>query len=486
MEQIAAVIQFGVVYQGTLNRDMIDRFTIKFKPRIGPVKVTTLVSQIKLHNLKPSETHGALCNRLPLAAIDHLRAAGYQIVVKMNEGVATINPTCLRELYPSQQLIVSWLMANVYTPERVLAGTASTCMNIRAGTGKTRIAGALAAAIGERALYVVPQVELARQTVADLRVMFGDNAVGLYPSPWDITVVVINTAVKMSNDEIAQYGLIIYDEVHKYVSASRAEFLYRSYVKHRFAMSATTDDRRDGLDSVNTWHFTVDGRVVDALTVPGFSYDDTEFIMSADIVKYSGPPDFTKRIEGENGMLSASKMWGQLMTDPYRMSLLMTEFMTLWDAGHSIYVFAEEREHVILLHKHIHAAVGDAVCAPELFVFMGGCKNSAEVVENARVIVTTYGYAGTGVSIARMTAILHATSRRAQIVQIIGRIRRRDGDMTAPRKVVYINDVKSGLGGQVVDQIAAYKFYDFPYETRSVSWKDITLSTPIASSADAE
>ena len=130
MAQLAAVIQFGVVYQGVLARDMIDRFTIRFKPRIGPVKVTTLVGQIKLHNLKPSETHGTLCNRLPLAAIDHLRRASYQIVVKMNDGVAAIHPTYLRELYPSQQLIVSWLMANIYTPERVAAGTASTCMNI--------------------------------------------------------------------------------------------------------------------------------------------------------------------------------------------------------------------------------------------------------------------------------------------------------------------------------------------------------------------
>lgn len=512
MAASAIITQYGIMIK-TLTAEQAKAVramcTIRYQPKIGPQQITAVYDA----SYPTGELAGVLnyncrtCWRLPLAAISLLREFGISIkAVKppSQPHVFTIH----RELYPSQQLIVSWLMERYYTPAKMRTGLASAIINIRAGTGKTRIAGAIAAAIGQRCLYIVPRVELARQTFKDLRALLGDESAGLYPSAHPIAVAVINTAMKLTPEQIREYGFLIFDEVHEFVSSARAAFMFRCYIP-RLGMSATTADRVDKLDRVNELHFSTAGRVIQAEEVPGFSYDETKFNMSAVVIKYFGPPEYTKLLKNEaTDMLSTALQWEQLMNDPYRWEVIHCAFERLISRGHHIYIFAEQRAHVEALRNSVVKWLANPadVAAPELDegisiaadiaeppapseppelleppapaiqqdkqaqAWMGGCKNSADVINHARVIITTYGYAGTGVSIARMTAILHATSRRSKLSQILGRIRRRDGDMSAPREVIYISDRRAGFSSQLKPQLTAYDYYDMPVTYVSVHW----------------
>jgi DNA polymerase III delta prime subunit len=57
----------------------------------------------------------------------------------------------------------------------------------------------------------------------------------------------------------------------------------------------------------------------------------------------------------------------------------------------------------------------------DLTVMMGGASKETikEAQEKARIILTTYGYSGTGVSIVKQNAIVFATPRKSNMIQIV-------------------------------------------------------------------
>ncbi len=118
------------------------------------------------------------------------------------------------------------------------------------------------------------------------------------------------------------------------------------------------------------------------------------------------------------------------------------------------------------------------VAAPELDdvgEFVGGIKDAqvTALKTNARILLTTFGYSSTGISIDKMTAIVFATPRRANMQQILARILRRGGDLTITRRVIDIIDNRTPMRGQYADRALAYDFYWMDVEMQKKNWQEL-------------
>ena len=193
---------------------------------------------------------------------------------------------------------------------------------------------------------------------------------------------------------------------------------------------------------------------------------------------------------------------------PVRLQLIVREIRSLYDWSdgddkHCIYVFAEEIEGLRSIYREIKKTFVDVV-APEIDMvdpagdpvvdaddvddvidpplqnkqnrqdefshnfgeFIGGIKDKTveSLKQNARVLLTTYAYSGTGVSIDKMTAMVFATPRRSNMKQILARILRRGGNKRIRRKVIDIVDDKTPIKYQYGSRLIAYEFYGMNVE----------------------
>ena len=123
----------------------------------------------------------------------------------------------------------------------------------------------------------------------------------------------------------------------------------------------------------------------------------------------------------------------------------------------------------------IAADIGVDLDAAGLNMFTGGL--SAEAVSaistSGRVLFSTFSYAGTGVSIPKMTAMMFLTPRKAAMKQIIPRCLRRGSDLTIPRVVIDIVDVGTCLKKQFAVRKIALDHYGFKCVNVKVDWREL-------------
>ena len=527
--------RMGVQYNAFLKK-----LIVTFYPDVGPPKKVQLYSFVTLNN---EQNDSVACVSLPRT----LKIALEKIIpieVSYASPRYIEKPLALQiNLFENQKILVKHLLELVYTPERIKAGTASAILNLRPGMGKTfvaaglinelRIAGAAGvagAAPGKpfRTLYVVPKRPLAVQGVRDLRACFyseeGGNApggivIGQFLSKekkkdkstnhanQDITVIVIDSALRQSREFFAGYSLVIFDEVHTYCTDIRKEVFRRGASWACLGMSGTTEDRKDGFDVISHKELAFDG-IIRAEKIPGFTYEDVVFRTDVTVVRYKGPPEFTKDLIHEStGKMFTPYMNKQFISDPHRMKVALHYLreLYLWRGfappgtpdseipKHNIYVFCEELEPLKKIHAMLRETIAELergkaapavgvpvaggpnediagpVVAPELLDvahFVGGTKNTIieNMINNARVFLTTYGYAGTGISMNKMTAIIFLTPRRAGMLQILPRILRRSGDKNIVRRVIDIVDSKTRIKYQYGDRSLAYDYYGMNVE----------------------
>lgn len=404
------------------------------------------------------------------------------------------------ELFENQKIIIEYLCDKIFTQERIANGTATAILNLRAGMGKTFVAGGVISRLKLRTLYIVPKRPLMIQGVKDLRNCFhsddvNDLKIGSFSkdktkdgknisAEQDITFIVINSAMDQPIPFFAGYSLIILDEVHSYCSAQRREIFRLATSPAMLGMSATTEERNDGFDAIAHKELAFDG-IIRAENIPGFTYENVEFKCEVNVIKYYGPPEFTQSLKHDStGRIFTPYMNAQFLRDPYRMKLAISELRKLYDwmgshgEQHCIYVFCEEREPLKTVFDKLKKSFGDDVDAPELNdvgEFIGGIKDTriTELKNTARILLTTYGYSGTGISIDKMTAILFLTPRRSNMKQILARILRRGGDLTIPRKVVDIVDHKTAIKYQYSSRLLAYEFYGMNIKELRISFDQI-------------
>jgi hypothetical protein len=372
--------------------------------------------------------------------------------------------------------------------------------------GKTYVAAAVIARLGLRCLYIVPKRPLATQAQADLLACYsadddssgnnekaGQLTIGQYSEgpekveKQDITIIVINSAMNCSLEFFEQYSFIVYDEAHCYCTANRRGIYDRISIAS-LGLSATTSERLDGFDPIAHKALAFDG-ILFADKIPGFVAETAAFECTARVLYYSGPPSHTINLTHEKtGEIFTHYMYNQFISDPYRLSLAVSELTILYDwrgpSGemHYIYVFAEEVDILRAAYNAFKLSLSGRRADIErdmriegIGMFTGGMRTAdvAEAVAEGRVLFSTYSFAGTGVSIQRMSAMLLLTPRKSGLKQVVARILRRGSDTTIPRVVVDIVDHRTCLKHQVLQRKIAYDFYGFRVEPSKVDYKSI-------------
>lgn len=488
---------------------LLAKLTITREVAIGPPQITRMYDYVR----RPGARDGTVATyiRLPRTLIAFCRAlvkAGILTHMHVNLPAFALKPFALsRALYANQQLLVDYIMANYFTPARAAAGTATCILNLRAGMGKTFVAAGIIATLGVPTLYIVGSKYLRDQAVADLQpLLVGVPDATLYIHGVTtrgatkrvsacmnalINVYIINTAAKQTTAWFARFGLIVLDEVHAYCGAEQRA-VYAVAAPYVLGLSATTDDRPDGLDCIYHREY---GAPVHAVDVPGFTYENVTFACTVRVLHYYGPRQYTQAlVHPRTGKISCDLMCKQFLRDPERMALAVEEIAALYNwegsagAGtkkHNIFVFCDQRAPLDtlagLLTARLHLtnddinvedapAVNTHASAHTVTTLRGGASETtiATAKSTARIVLTTYHYSSKGVSIDRMTAIVFLTPRKSNMKQILARIMRRTGDTSIPRVIVDITDSASALARQLTTRTRAYEFYEMKIQHKTV------------------
>lgn len=378
------------------------------------------------------------------------------------------------ELYDNQRLIIDNIMLNYYNDEAVKQGLAHVVLNLRAGFGKTFIASYLITQLKQRTLYIVPNKLIAGQAIDDMQIISGAKIWTGSPAQWkklgdatpDIVVMVINSALLMNEDFFKLFGFVIFDEIHTMCADSRAKIFFKCGAMYMLGMSATTDERQDKFDRIYKLHF---GDVMYSHLLKGWD-DGVQYKGVVNRINYRASAEYSNIYNGASSFIPNIK---QIIADPDRNKLCVKLIMEQFNAGKFLYVFTEYLEHIEILDQMVSNAIkeqrqndakGNAMedmChTSELMILKGGSKYNAKAT--TRVIITTYGYSGTGLSIQRMNAAVFATPRKNGFKQICGRIMRRGSDPDIERVIVDIVDVNTTLMRQKYERKNAYSYYGFP------------------------
>lgn len=489
----------------------LNKLTLSHPQKIGPPKILRMYKESKYNNID--------CIFLPRTLIASMKGILANIEIIIPERRVIVAPLQIN-LFDNQRLIVNHLIRTVYTPERIANGTATGILNLRAGCGKTFVAAGIIAELNMPTLYIVPKRPLAVQAAKDLRSCFyTDNTlkqnviINNYDGKKgainnaDITIIVINSALMRPPEFFARYSLIILDEVHTYCTPKRVDIFYKC-ARAVLAMSATTENRPDRFDTFAHKALAFDN-VIRADMINGFEYgENVKFDCQARIIEYYGPDKYTENLTHETtGHIFTHYMHLQALKDPYRLKIVVDELIALYDwrnesskMHEGIFVFAEEIDLLIVARCAIIDAlktrnrddiINDMMCVGgqknltnegalmqndqthltnEMRLFIGGMSDDhiTDIVTNGRILFTTYGLAGTGTSIPKMTAMLLLTSRRAGFQQIFPRIMRLGSDPTIPRVVVDIIDKRTIMKAQFGSRKIAYEYYDYKLATKKV------------------
>jgi hypothetical protein len=319
----------------------------------------------------------------------------------------------------------------------------------------------------------------------------------------DVCIIIINSAMLISDEDFfAHFGLMIFDEVHEYCGKKRSEVFWKCQAPCMLGMSATTDEHMYNWDKIYYMHV---GEVIHANKMLGYDPTEVKFIGSVKIIKYHGPPGFTEnKISEATGYLFTPEMHLQAMNDTCRNMLVICEILLLYldnTCERNIFVFFERREHVQLIVTMMNNAdVMRLACeilslppysitgninlpaglayAPELSdeatisMMRGGSKQEdINKAMQSRIIVTTYGYSKTGVSIVKMNSLIIGTSRKSKFKQTLARAMRLRSDYSIERKFIDIVDWDTAIKSQHYERRKAYVFYELTMNSVDISWE---------------
>lgn len=479
---IRASVFYGVMKQRV--KPYFENLTHMYEPTIGPRIIT------KLYETVDGGVIGAprvSYLRLPRGQI-HLVALIANKPTFFGEEIADAPHYEAEGIYDCQKLIGDYLIANFFTPERIAAGIATALLNFRAGQGKTFVAAYIASRVRGKVMYVTEKRPLASQAAADLSKALPGAKVQLWDGEekeHDILVIVINSALNLPADMFSKYRLLLLDEAHMYCTSKRKR-IFDVGAPIVLGFSATTEDRKDGGHVI--MHRALvqkNDKIVRAEEIPGFEYDESsKFRVEVDVIKYHGPEEYSQALIHEStDRIFTPYMNDQFLKDPYRCALIIKEILKLYREGHHIYVFCEEVAPLTKIREAIIAQLSeDVVDAPELGIdtFTGKTKarQRDHLRDTARILLTTYGFSGTGMSIVRMTAMVMVTPRRSNMKQIIARITRKGGDVSITRKVVDIWDCQTALRRQMEDRQKGYDHYGAIVSMYGADWNEFEPAEP--------
>ena len=418
----------------------------------------------------------------------------YNIINQIKSGNRPILPFKWEGKFTdNQHIIVKAIMSTYFNDDSIHNATGGVILNLEAGRGKSFVAAGLIEKINRKTLIVCHTISILNQWIKLLKQAYPNNIISHYygasKENGDICVGVINSLImdEMYNgnekvhalDFFKPFGFVVFDEIHLYSSKTRKKIYNVCQRKYMMGLSATPDENKDGLDKINTWNC---GNILNAESLPGYSVDDIPFKGDVSLVKYTGPEEYIKILVNEaNGMINHSGMINQLCEDPYRMHMIIKIVFDLRRDGKNIFIFADRRSYLLKLqtymnlfavhsHQLLKANDTDTVVA-----LMGG--SSADAMDSAKksavIILTTYSFMGTGVSIPHMDAIILATPRKSKSRQYVNRIFRLGGDYNSIRKIIDIVDWSTHMKSQWYFRKKYYDEKKYTMITKKILWSEI-------------
>jgi len=396
------------------------------------------------------------------------------------------------KLHDYQELVKEHILANVFNN-----GGGGCILKLKPGLGKTFTALGIIQELKQKTLIVVHNTNMVAQWKEDIIAsgVFKSNEIGEYHSKkkklGNIIIMIVNSAaqikkytVKLSRKEkvsftprewFSQFGLVVVDECHKFTSSKFSAMYNRCQTTYMLGLSATPDENRFGLDKVAIVHL---GEILDAdklLEEQGLIESD-KYTTVLNIIEYSGPNRFTKPLFGYDGKINFAAMINQLCEDPYRNAMLVDILYKYYQQGRDILLFSGRRQHLITLSKLLFKKYKLRPEVPELGtidglisrkneieektkILMGGSKleDIKYAKKHSRVIMSTYPWGNTGMSIPKLTTIILSTPFRHGAKQTIGRIYRKGGNSDIVRIINDIVDVRVSLRSQFVTRKKFYK-----------------------------
>jgi len=353
----------------------------------------------------------------------------------------------------NQRIVLTHLLKTVYSADKIHDGTSSCTLCMPPGYGKTYLALGFVAMFMRKTFIIVPNSILLKQWVSELNKFFAAIAkeskpsIGVYcgakKEMADITVGIINSALKY---DFSTVDIVIFDEVHMYTSPKFHDIFFAAQAPLILGLTATPNSRLDGFDKIFNWHL---GATIECSNIQGWNPADVIFTTKVIKVSYKGSEEFTKCIYSETGELSFPLMVNQLVEDPNRNKLIADWTLSLYREGKNVFVFSDRREHLETISKLIGVEV-EFEDTGELVSLMGGASEAqiGKARGTGRIIMTTYKYSGTGLSIDKMNALVLATPRKSNLTQIVGRIYRLSGDAKIERVIVDIVDTNTPMKSQ--------------------------------------
>jgi superfamily II DNA or RNA helicase len=396
---------------------------------------------------------------LPRFTLKHHNTIELPITININVPVK-ISPVYTAQIHANQTLILDYLLTNIYNNTNQNNGYSSCVLNLQPGMGKTHVAMRLIAALGYKALIIVPNTVLLNQWKTELKFL-SDITIGEFTGkkkkPMDITIAIVNSVRVWDSVHIdfKDVGLTIYDEIHEYCSPASRTIFNVTQRRCCLGLTGTPNERADKLDIIYELNL---GKIINASKIQGFTTDGVKFDGEVTTIKYYGSDEFTQTILTANEEVAYMATLLMITKDPVRNQLIIDNIIKLIEPSVHVFVFSELREHLYVLASMLKE-VKNINITFELDALMGG-SSTAEINKaydpcNASVIFTTYRYSSTGLSIVRMNALLFATPRKSKMRQILGRIMRR-GSLNTTRKIIDIVDSNTCLRNQYYERKKIY------------------------------
>lgn len=343
----------------------------------------------------------------------------------------------------NQQIVLDHLLSQVYSPQKVREGKGSCLLVMDTGTGKTYLTGKLLQHWGTKTLIITHRVSIAKEwkkMLAHTNLRVGEYN-GDTKSDGDVVIMSIDSALgkeMVLNSSLVSYyqyfsrfGGVVFDEVHNYATQKRQEIFWRTAFPYVLGLTATPDERLDHMDPIINKHI---GPSIKATQLQGYSLAALPWKGKIRCIHFHAQPPYARRLYNQAGTLCNTSMCNQFVSNPLRNRMIVEEIMRLYNKGKNVFIFSDRRQHLENLQSLLEVPSG---------ILMGGVQ--IEEVLDKRIIFTTYGYSTEGVSITKMDALILATPRKSRIKQIVGRILRRDGDVSSIRQIIDIVDHVPGV-----------------------------------------
>lgn len=299
------------------------------------------------------------------------------------------------------------------------------------GAGKTVMALDIACRLGQKTLIIVPRTSLMEQwkqqiikwtTAKEEDIGMVQGHIMRWSDKQFVVAMIHTLAQKVDTIDrhfLGNFGTVIFDECHVVGAETFSKVAPLFWCEHRIGLSATPR-RSDGMDPVFYWHL---GPILSRFT-------KLQAKARVRILPYRGPETaHTGCVWG--GKLNLGRYFNRVAKSAPRRELIKRIILKLAEGEHEILVLADR---VGYLKDMKMMLIESGVPEEKIGLLIGGVKQL-----DRKIILGTYGSAGMGVDIPRLSALVLATPR-ADIEQAVGRVLRQGSPV-----VVDVVDMASGI-----------------------------------------